>query len=51
MKILHERELQQITSNQSTDVKLKDFMKFYKDYTVEPISIIVNNIALPSDNT
>ena len=31
MKILNERELQQIASNHSTDIEFKDFIKLYKD--------------------
>ena len=30
------RELQQIASDHSSDIKFKDFMKLYKDYTKEP---------------
>ena len=38
MKILNKRELQQIASNHSSEIGLKDFMKLYKDYTKEPYS-------------
>ena len=31
MKILNERELQQIASNHSTNIEFKDFIKLYKD--------------------
>ena len=31
MKILNERELQQIASNHSADIEFKDFIKLYKD--------------------
>ena len=50
-KIPNNRELQQITSNHSSDIEFKDFMKLYKDYTKEPFSFLVNNTTLPSDNT
>ena len=30
------RVLQQIASDHSSDIKFKDFMKLYKDYTKEP---------------
>ena len=33
MKIPNTRELQQIASNHSSDLNLKDLMKLYKDYT------------------
>ena len=50
MKIPNKREFQQISSNHSSDVKFKDFMKLYKDYTKEPFSFLENNKTLPSDN-
>ena len=50
MKIRNKRELQQIASNHSSDIELKDFMKLYKDYTRKPFSISVNDTTLPSDN-
>ena len=50
MKIPNIRELQQITSSQSSDIDFKDFMKLYKDYTKEPYSFLVNDTTLLSDN-
>ena len=50
MKIRNKRKLQQIASNHSSDIELKDFMKLYKDYTRKPFSISVNDTTLPSDN-
>ena len=50
MKIRNKRDLQQIASNHSSDIELKDFMKLYKDYTRKPFSISVNDTTLPSDN-
>ena len=50
MKILNKRELQQIASNHSSEIGLKDFMKLYKDYTKEPYSFLVNGKCLSSDN-
>ena len=38
MKIPNKRELQQIASNNSSDIGFKDFMKLYKGYTIEPYS-------------
>ena len=50
MKSPNKRELQQIASNHSSDIDLKDFMNLYKDYTKEPYSFLVNNRTLPSEN-
>ena len=44
------RKLQQIASNHSSDNDFKDFMKFYKDYTKEPYSFLVNDTTLSSYN-
>ena len=49
MKIPNKRELQQIASNHSSDVKFKDFMKIYKDYTKEPHLLLVNDTTFSSD--
>ena len=46
MKSLHKRELQQIASNNLSEVEFKDFMKLDKDYTKEPYSILVNDTTL-----
>ena len=50
MKIPNKRELQQIASNQSSDIDFKDFMKIYKKCTAEPYSFLVNDATLPSDD-
>ena len=50
MKIPNKRELQQIASNNSSEIDLKDFKKLYKDYTEEPYSRLVNDTTLSSDN-
>ena len=50
MKIPNKRELQQIPSNHLSSIDFKDFMKLYKDYTIEPYSFLVNNTTLSSDN-
>ena len=34
----------------SSETDVKDIMKIFKKYTVEPYSILVNHITLPSDN-
>ena len=51
MKIFNKTELEQITSNRSSDIDFKDFMKLYKDYTREPYSFLVNDATLSSDNS
>ena len=51
MKIPKKRQLQQIATNHSSEIDVKDFMKLYKDYTKEPYSFLVNDTALSSDNS
>ena len=46
MKILNKRELQQITSNDLSDIDFKNFMKLFKDYTKEPYSFSVNDTTM-----
>ena len=36
--------------NNSSDIEFKDFIKLYKDYTIEPFPFLVSNATLPSDN-
>ena len=50
MKILNKRELQQITSNDLSDIDFKNFMKLFKDYTKEPYSFSVNDTTMWTDN-
>ena len=50
MKIPNKRELQQISSNQLSDIYFKDFIKLYKDYTKELYSFLVNDPTLSSEN-
>ena len=50
MKIPNKRELQQISSNHSSEVDFKDFMLLYKEYTKEPYSFLVNDMTLISNN-
>ena len=50
MKIPNKRELQQIASNHLSETDFKDFMKFYKDYTKEQYSLLMNDTTLSSDN-
>ena len=51
LKIPNKRELQQIALNHSSDIDFKDFMKIYKNCTTEPYSFLVNNTAVPSDDS
>ena len=50
MKIHKKRELHQTASNHLSDIKFKDFMKLYRDYTKKPFSFLVNDTTLLSDN-
>ena len=50
MKIPNKRELQQISSNHSSDIDFKDFMILYKDYTKKTYSFLVKDTTLSSDN-
>ena len=51
MTIPNKRELQQTTLNHSSDIDFKDFINFYKKYTVGPYSFLVNDTTVLSDNT
>ena len=46
MKSLNKRELQQIATNNSSDIDVKDFTKIYKECTAEPNSFIDNDTTL-----
>ena len=48
-KIPKKRELQQISSNHSLDIDIKDFMKLYKEHTKEPYLFLVNDTTLSSN--
>ena len=50
MQIPNKRELQQIASNHLSDIDFKDFVKLYKDYTIEPYSFLAHNMTLSSDS-
>ena len=50
MKISNKGELPQITSNHSSEIGFKHFMKLYKDYAKEPFSLLVNDTTLSLDN-
>ena len=50
MKISNKSELQQIATNLSSNIYVKDFIKIYKRCTAEPYSFLVNDTTLPSDD-
>ena len=50
MNIANKREIQQITSNNSSGTNFKDFMKLYKDYTKNTFFFLVNKTTLQLDN-
>ena len=50
MKIPNKREVQQIALNYLSHIEFKDFMKFYKDFSKELFSFLVNDTTLPSDS-
>ena len=50
MKIPNKREVQEISSNHSSDIECKDFIKLCKDYTKEPFTFLVDDTTLPLDN-
>ena len=50
IKIPNKKELNQIASNHSSGINFKNFMKFYRDYSKESYSLLVNNATLSSDN-
>ena len=49
-KIPDKRELQQITTNHSLDINIKDFAKIYRKCTSEPYSFLVIDTMLASNN-
>ena len=51
MKIPNKREVQQITSNQSSDIDPKDFINIFRKYTAKRYSFFVNDTTLPSDDS
>ena len=50
-KIPDKRELQQITTNHSLDINIKDFAKIYRKCTSEPYSFLVNDTTLAANNS
>ena len=50
MKVSNKREIQQISLNYYSDIKFKDLIRIYKNFTAEPYSFLVNDTTLPADN-
>ena len=50
MKIPNKQELQQISSNNSSDIYFKDFMSLYKKWNAKSYSFLVIDATLVSDN-
>ena len=50
MKIPNKREIQQITTNHSSDIDFKDFIEIYKKCTARPYSLLVNDTTIPLDD-
>ena len=50
MNISSKKQLQQIASNNSSDIDFMAFMKLYKDYNKETYSYLVNYTTLSSNN-
>ena len=48
MKIQSKKELQNIAQENSGDIKFKDFLKIYKDFTSEPYSCMIIETTVPS---
>ena len=40
-----------MASNDSSDIDFKDFMKLFKEYTKKSYSFLMNDTALPSDDS
>ena len=49
-KISNKRELQQIVTNHSSDIRTKDFINIYRKCTGKPYSFLVIDTTLASDN-
>ena len=48
MKINNKRELQNIATNNSTDIDYQNFNKIYREFTKEPYSFLTIDTTLPS---
>ena len=50
-KIPNKRELQQIVTNHSLDIRNEDFINIYRECAIEPYLFFVNDTKLASDNS
>ena len=50
MKIPNNKELQQIASNQLSDINIENFIKLYRVQFNKPFSIVVNETTFQSNN-
>ena len=50
MKIQNKKELQQVASNHSFDINIKESIILYKIFTVKPYFFLAINTSLASDN-
>ena len=50
MKIQNKKELQQVASNHSFDINIKESIIIYKIFTVKPYFFLAINTSLASDN-
>ena len=50
MKINNKRELQNIGINHSADIDYQDFMKLYRDCTIEPYNFLTIDTTLPASD-
>ena len=50
-KIPNKRELQQIVTNHSLDIRNEDFINIYRECAIEPYLSFVNDTKLASDNS
>ena len=51
MKIPNKREIQQSAFNNSSDIGFQDFMNLYKKSIAKPLSFLVIDTTLASDNS
>ena len=51
MKIQNKKELQQVASNHSFDINIKESIIIYKIFTVKPYFFLAINTSLASDNS
>ena len=50
MKINNQKELENITINDSADIDYKDFIKIYRECTKKPYSFLTIDTTLPASN-